>query len=110
MNRRLIRRNENMKREPLVALVTGANRGMGLETCRALAQRGYRVVLTSRDQRLGQQATQSFVQQGLSVTYVALDVTDEWSIQHPQRALEDRFRHVAALVNNAAIYPDKGRS
>lgn len=93
-----------------VALVTGANRGMGLETCRALAQRGYQVVLTSRDQRLGQQATRSLVQQGLSVTYFPLDVTDEGSIQHLKRALEERFGRVDVLVNNAAIYPDEGRS
>lgn len=93
-----------------VALVTGANRGMGLETCRALAQRGYQVVLTSRDQRLGQQATHSFVQQGLSVSYVALDVTDAGSIQHLKRALEERFGGVDVLVNNAAVFPDEGRS
>lgn len=99
-----------MKREPPVALVTGANRGMGLETCRALAQRGYQVILTSRDQQLGQQATQPFMQQGLSVTSFALDVTNEGSIQHLQRVLEERFGGVDVLVNNAAIYPDKGRS
>jgi NAD(P)-dependent dehydrogenase (short-subunit alcohol dehydrogenase family) len=99
-----------MKREPPVALVTGANRGMGLETCRALAQRGYQVVLTSRDQRLDQQATQSLVQQGLSVTSFALDVTDAGSIQQLQRVLEERFGGVDVLVNNAAIYPDEGRS
>jgi len=83
---------------------------MGLETCRALAQRGYQVILTSRDQQLGQQATQPFVQQGLSVTSFALDVTNEGSIQHLQRVLEERFGGVDVLVNNAAIYPDKGRS
>lgn len=99
-----------MKREPPVALVTGANRGMGLETCRALAQRGYQVILTSRDQQLGQQAAQPFVQRGLSVTSFALDVTNEESIQHLQRVLEERFGGVDVLVNNAAIYPDKGRS
>lgn len=99
-----------MKREPPVALVTGANRGMGLETCRALAHRGYQVILTSRDQQLGQQAAQPFVQQGLSVTSFALDVTNEGSIQHLQRVLEERFGGVDVLVNNAAIYPDKGRS
>jgi NAD(P)-dependent dehydrogenase (short-subunit alcohol dehydrogenase family) len=99
-----------MKREPPVALVTGANRGMGLETCRALAQRGYQVILTSRDQQLGQQAAQPFVQRGLSVISFALDVTNEESIQHLQRVLEERFGGVDVLVNNAAIYPDKGRS
>lgn len=83
---------------------------MGLETCRALAQRGYQVILTSRVQQLGQQAAQPFVQQGLSVTSFALDVTNEGSIQHLQRVLEERFGGVDVLVNNAAIYPDKGRS
>ncbi len=40
--------------KPLTAIFTGANRGLGYETCRQLAQRGYRVVLTSRDPDQGQ--------------------------------------------------------
>jgi NAD(P)-dependent dehydrogenase (short-subunit alcohol dehydrogenase family) len=99
-----------MKQEPLVALVTGANRGMGLETCRALAERGYHVILTSRDQRMGQKAAQSLAQQGLSVTYFALDVSSVGSIQQFQHVVEQRFGGVDVLVNNAAIYPDEGRS
>src|SRR5260370_28639595 len=99
-----------MKGEPPVALVTGANRGMGLETCRALAQRGYQVILTSRDQQLGQQATQPFVQHGLSVTSFTLDVTNEGRIQHLQRVLEARSGGADALANNSAIYTSKRRS
>lgn len=99
-----------MKQEPPVALVTGANRGMGLETCRALAERGYQVVLTSRDQTLGQQAAQSLAQQGLSVAHFALDVTDRESIEKLQQAVEERFGGIDVLVNSAGIFPDEGRS
>lgn len=99
-----------MKQEPPVALVTGANRGMGFETCRALAEQGYQVVLTSRDQTLGQQAAQSLAQQGLSVTHFALDVADGRSIQKLQQAVEERFSGIDVLVNNAGIFPDAGRS
>jgi NAD(P)-dependent dehydrogenase (short-subunit alcohol dehydrogenase family) len=99
-----------MKLEPPVALVTGANRGMGFETCRALAERGYQVVLTGRDQRLGQKAAQSLAQQEFSVTHFVLDVTDGGSIQKLQQAVEERFGGIDVLVNNAGIYPDEGRS
>jgi NAD(P)-dependent dehydrogenase (short-subunit alcohol dehydrogenase family) len=99
-----------MKQEPPVALVTGANRGMGFETCRALAERGYQVVLTSRDQTLGQQAAQSLAQQGLSVAHFVLDVTNGRSIQQLQQAAEQRFGGIDVLVNNAGIFPDAGRS
>lgn len=99
-----------MKQEPPVALVTGANRGMGFETCRALAERGYQVVLTSRDQTLGQQAAQSLAQQGLSVTHFVLDVTNGRSIQKLQQAVEEQFGGIDVLVNNAGIFPDEGRS
>ncbi len=80
-----------MQRNTGVAVVTGANRGMGLETCRQLAQLGYHVVLASRDQARGEQATQSLVRQGLSVTYHALEVTDPVSVKQLQQTLEARF-------------------
>ena len=99
-----------MQRDTRVAVVTGANRGMGLEACRQLAQLGYHVVLTSRDQRRGEQATQSLVRQGLSVTYHALEVTDSVSVKQLQQTLETRFGRADVLINNAAVYPDEGRS
>jgi len=99
-----------MQRNTGVAVVTGANRGMGLETCRQLAQLGYHVVLASRDQARGEQATQSLVRQGLSVTYHALEVTDPVSVKQLQQTLEARFGGADMLINNAAVYPDEGRS
>ena len=75
-----------MERIPKRALVTGANRGMGLETCRQLARLGYQVILTSREETSGKQAVQSLAQQGLTVLYQHLDVADPQSVQQAQQA------------------------
>jgi NAD(P)-dependent dehydrogenase (short-subunit alcohol dehydrogenase family) len=93
-----------------VAVVTGANRGMGLSTCRELTLRGYRVILTSRDQARGKQAVQALAQQGLAVIYQPLDVTDPASIKQLQHTLQAEVGGVDVLINNAAVYPDEGRS
>ena len=63
-----------------VAIVTGGNRGMGLETCRQLAQRGYRVILTSRNADDGVAASRQLMKHGLEVHARALDVTDSAGI------------------------------
>jgi NAD(P)-dependent dehydrogenase (short-subunit alcohol dehydrogenase family) len=93
-----------------IALVTGANRGMGFETCRQLAQRGCRVILTSRDVAMGEAAAAELAGQGLAVTYHALDVTDADSLQTLLGRLEATVGRVDVLVNNAAVYLDEGIS
>jgi len=93
-----------------VAIVTGANRGMGLETCRALAQRGHRVVLTSRDAEQGAAAAESLKQAGLDVHARVLDVTDPDSIASLVSAVESEFGGADVLVNNAGVYRDAGTS
>jgi NAD(P)-dependent dehydrogenase (short-subunit alcohol dehydrogenase family) len=84
------------------ALVTGANRGLGLEVCRQLAQRGFRVLLTSRTEN-GKASAQRLAEDGLVVEYRPLDVVDPASVA----ALADRLRGEAVpidvLVNNAGI-------
>jgi NAD(P)-dependent dehydrogenase (short-subunit alcohol dehydrogenase family) len=82
-----------------IALVTGANRGIGLEVSRQLAQAGMRVLLGARDPKKGEASAAALGREGLSVEAVALDVTDTASI----RALEPRLASVDALVNNAGI-------
>jgi NAD(P)-dependent dehydrogenase (short-subunit alcohol dehydrogenase family) len=79
-----------------VALVTGGNRGIGLEVCRGLAAKGLDVVLGARNPELGEAAARS-----LGVRYVWLDVRDRGSIDAAVKAIES----VDVLVNNAAVYP-----
>jgi NAD(P)-dependent dehydrogenase (short-subunit alcohol dehydrogenase family) len=88
-----------------IALVTGANRGIGLEVVRQLAARGFTVILCSRDPRKGEEAASPLRQGGLKVAPVQLDVTDEQSIEAARRAVEEQFGRLDVLVNNAgALY------
>jgi NAD(P)-dependent dehydrogenase (short-subunit alcohol dehydrogenase family) len=88
---------------PMVALVTGANRGVGLEVCRQLARKGYRTILAARDRRKGERAANGLVEPGGELAVVELDVTSHASIAHAASEVRERFDHVDVLVNNAAI-------
>jgi NAD(P)-dependent dehydrogenase (short-subunit alcohol dehydrogenase family) len=90
--------------ESRIALVTGANRGIGFEVCRQLARRGLRVILTARDRARADAAAHTLHDAGdLDVVAEVLDVTDARSIQALARTLASRGEYVDVLVNNAAI-------
>ena len=89
-----------------VALVTGANRGIGLEVARQLAIRGFTTVLGARDLEKGEQAANSLRQSGLKVIPVQLDVTVQKSIEDAKNLVEERFGKLDVLVNNASILYD----
>jgi NAD(P)-dependent dehydrogenase (short-subunit alcohol dehydrogenase family) len=89
-----------------VALVTGANRGIGLEVCRQLAQRGYTVVLGSRDAAKGERAAAALAEGGLAVRACQLDVTDLQSIDRARDCVTADIGRLDVLVNNAAILYD----
>jgi NAD(P)-dependent dehydrogenase (short-subunit alcohol dehydrogenase family) len=91
---------------PPVAVVTGAYRGLGLETCRQLAARGYAVVLSARREAEGQAAAGALQREGLAVRFFPLDVRDEASIRRLADFLRDAFGGLDVLVNNAGIFPD----
>lgn len=84
-----------------VAVVTGANRGIGRDVCRQLAERGYAVVLGSRDAEAGQRAAAE-----LGVHACKLDVTDDPSVRDAAAWVQQRFGRCDVLVNNAAILYD----
>jgi len=90
----------------LIALVTGANKGLGLETGRKLAQRGMTVLLGVRDLEKGARAVNEL--QGLNVTPVELDVTRAGHIAGAKEYIESRFGRLDVLVNNAGmIHPEE---
>lgn len=89
-----------------IAVVTGANRGLGLETCRQLARRGLTVVLASRDAAKGEAAAARLRDDGQTVQFHPLDVTDPHSIHRLALYLKGEFGRVDILVNNAGVFLD----
>ena len=83
-----------------IALVTGANRGIGFEICRQLAEIGFQVVLTARDEK---KAEASAHRLGASVSFQVLDVRDERSVRDALESVKRRFGRLDVLVNNAGI-------
>jgi NAD(P)-dependent dehydrogenase (short-subunit alcohol dehydrogenase family) len=84
------------------AIVTGGNRGLGQETCRQLAQKGYSVVLTARDLTRAREAAGRLASAG-TVQAAQLDVTDDESVRAFAEQAPASFGPLHALVNNAAI-------
>lgn len=84
-----------------VSLVTGANRGIGLEVCRQLAAAGHDVVLTARDASAAARAARA-----VGASPLRLDVTDPASVAEAVTAVRDRHGRLDVLVNNAATTYD----
>jgi NAD(P)-dependent dehydrogenase (short-subunit alcohol dehydrogenase family) len=88
----------------MIALVTGGNRGIGLEVCRQLAESGHQVILTSRDEAKGKAAVAELDNE--RIVYHSLDVTDDDSIEKVRRFVEEKYARLDILVNNAGINYD----
>ncbi|WP_212830499.1 SDR family NAD(P)-dependent oxidoreductase [Catellatospora sp. TT07R-123] len=92
-----------------VAVVTGANRGIGREVVRQLAQGGASVVLGSRDQARGEQAAAELraeLSGGGEIVALRLDVTDPVNLRSVAAAVGERYGRLDVLVNNAAVLYD----
>ncbi|XP_034685296.1 (+)-neomenthol dehydrogenase isoform X2 [Vitis riparia] len=86
-----------------VAIVTGANKGIGFALVKRLAESGLTVILTARDEARGLKALQSLAAQGLHVHFSLLDVSDPDSIQSFASWFQHSFRKLDILVNNAGV-------
>jgi NAD(P)-dependent dehydrogenase (short-subunit alcohol dehydrogenase family) len=84
-----------------VALVTGANRGIGREVVRQLLDHGFRTVLSALDEDRGRIAAGE-----VGSEFLQLDVGEEGSVERCFRAVEEAFGRLDVLVNNAAIHYD----
>jgi NAD(P)-dependent dehydrogenase (short-subunit alcohol dehydrogenase family) len=92
-----------------VALITGGNRGIGLEICRGLAELEHRVAMGSRDAAAGAQALADLDQRIRErVMVVPLDVTVAESARQAMAQLQARWGPIDVLVNNAGVYLDEG--
>src|SRR5476651_1911651 len=87
----------------MTILVTGANKGIGLEICRQLARLGHRVILSARSAKRGEGAVKLLAKEGLKVEFLLLDTSDEASILRAARELKGRIDALHVLINNAAI-------
>src|ERR1700745_3987938 len=89
-----------------VAVVTGGNRGIGLEVCRRLSNLGYAVVLGSRDLRRAEIAAKEIDPEGERITPCHIEVDNSVNIDALGEWVKERFGRVDAIVNNASTAPD----
>jgi NAD(P)-dependent dehydrogenase (short-subunit alcohol dehydrogenase family) len=101
----MIRRLHSSDRSVRVALVTGANRGIGLEVCRQLAERDFVVLLTARDAGKANSAAKKLGKVG-RVEPLVLDVANASSIKKAAAEAASRYSYLDVLVNNAGINYD----
>lgn len=88
-----------------MAVVTGANRGLGFEIVRRLALEGFTVILTARDERGGLESTQELRSQGFqNVVFRRLDIGSEESVDDFVDWIGDTYGGLNLLVNNAAVF------
>lgn len=89
-----------------IALVTGANKGIGLETVRQLAAHNITVLLGARDEKRGAEAASKLKAEGLDVQFLQLDINDTASQDNAAKFIADKFGKLDILINNAGIAQD----
>jgi len=90
-----------------IALITGANKGIGFETARQLAQAGIRVIIGARDSAKGEAAAAKLRADGLDVSALALDVTNGDSIAAAVATVSSAYGQLDILINNAGVLLDE---
>jgi NAD(P)-dependent dehydrogenase (short-subunit alcohol dehydrogenase family) len=92
-----------------IALITGANKGIGKEIARQLGKLGITVIIGSRDEKNGEEAEKELRSQGIDALTIKLDVTDQATIDAAALEVEKKFGKLDILVNNAGIGIDTGK-
>jgi NAD(P)-dependent dehydrogenase (short-subunit alcohol dehydrogenase family) len=95
-----------MTQSTKITLVTGANRGIGLELCKQLAEKGYKVLMGSRDLEKGKNSAAKLKELNLDIVPVELDLHNPETLQNTYRFVKEQFGRLDVLINNAGIYCD----
>jgi len=90
--------------EKKVALITGANKGIGFETARQLGGQGIKVLLGARDEERGKEAEAKLKGEGIDAEFIHLDLGDEKTQDSAVKYIEEKFGKLDILVNNAGIW------
>ena len=93
-----------------IILITGANKGIGLETASILGAMGHFVIITARDEQKGIAAVERLRKEGSDAHFIILDVTREAQIHQAVSQVEKLYNKLDVLINNAGILADKNNS
>src|SRR5436190_22985527 len=93
----------NTKQNGNIAFITGANRGLGLETARELGKQGIVVVLGSRDSQKGEAAAAKLRDEGITAESLGFDVTNSQDHRKAYDYLAKKYGRLDDLVNNAGV-------
>lgn len=102
--------NKMNEAPPRIALVTGANRGIGREIAYQLALKGLHVLIGCRDEDQGRHTVEEMHQEGLAVELQVVDVNDTESVKKMAEIVKQQYGRLDVLVNNAGIIRDHGVS
>jgi len=91
-----------------IALITGANKGIGFETAKQLGQKGITVIVTARNAANGNAAVTDLQKEGVDAEFLQLDVTNAADIQHTFDYINNKYGKLDILVNNAGIQVEDG--
>ena len=89
------------------ALITGANRGIGFETARQLAQKGFKVLVGARSEESGKEAEAKLKDEGFDAEFILLDVDDAKTHTSAAQYVEENYGKLDVLINNAGINLDE---
>src|ERR1700729_3742291 len=98
----------SMTSDKKVALVTGANRGIGLETARQLGQQGVTVVVAARSLASAKETAAKLQAEGLDIFPIQLDVTKADDRKAAARTIGDKYDKLDILINNAGVGAEDG--
>ena len=92
-----------------IALITGANKGIGFEVAHQLGQQGIQVLLGSRDEVRGKKAVEQLISENLPVSLIQIDVTNQSTIDAAVTEVTNKYGHLDILINNSGCFGKEPR-